>query len=67
MTRAEILKELGDQFIERFEDLPDWAKREVRPLLDAGYINGGTSNDPDDIGMFMSDIRTIIVCARMAK
>lgn len=67
MTRAEILKELGDQFIERFEDLPDWAKREVRPLLDAGYIRGGDAADPDDIGMFMSDIRTIIVCARMTK
>ena len=67
MTQAEILKELGDQFIERFEDLPEWAKPEVRPLLDAGYINGGTGNDPDDIRMYMSDIKTIIVCARMMK
>lgn len=67
MTKAEILKELGDQYIERYDDLPEWAKREVRPLLDAGYIKGAKADDPDDIGMFMSDIRAIIVCARMMR
>lgn len=66
MTKDEILKELGDQYIEKFDDLPAWAKPEVRPLLDAGYIVGRT-DDHDDIHMFMSDIRSIIVCARMMK
>lgn len=65
MTKAQILKELGDQYIETYNDLPEWAKAEVRPLLDAGYIKGTDANDPDDIGMFMSDIRTLIVCARI--
>lgn len=66
MTKEQILKELGDQYIERFEDLPEWAKPEVRPLLDQGFIKGTSATDPDDIGMFMSDIRTLIVCARIA-
>lgn len=65
MTKEQILKELGDQYIAKFSDLPAWAKTEVRPLLDAGYIKGTDPDDPDDIGMFMSDIRTLIVCARI--
>ena len=66
MTKEQILTELGDKYIARFDDLPEWAKPEVRPLLDGGYIKGTSADDPDDIGMFMSDIRTIIVCARIA-
>lgn len=67
MTKEQILKELGDKYIARFDDLPEWAKPEVRPLLDGGYIKGTSADDPDDIGMFMSDIRTIIVCSRIVK
>lgn len=67
MTKEQILKELGDQYIERFEDLPEWAKPEVRPLLDQGFIKGTSATDPDDIGMFMSDIRTLIVCRRIVE
>lgn len=65
MTRDQILKELGDQYIERFDQLPEWAKPEVRKLLDKGYIKGTSAEDPDDIKMFMSDIRTLIVAGRM--
>lgn len=67
MTKAEILKELGDQWIERFDDLPDWAKPTMREILDKQFINGGTDYavDPDDINMFLSDIKTIIVNKRM--
>ena len=61
----QILKELGDQYIERFDQLPEWAKPEVRVLLDKGYIKGTSAEDPDDIKMFMSDIRTLIVAGRM--
>lgn len=69
MTKDEILKELGDQYIATYDDLPNWAKPEVRELLDAGIINGGTdiSVDANDIGMFLSDIKTIIVAKRLSE
>jgi len=67
MTKEQILTELGDQFIATFEELPEWAKPDMRELLDSEIINGGTSAavDPDDINMFLSDIKTIIVAKRM--
>lgn len=65
MTRNEILQTLGDRYIERFADLPEWAKPEVRRLLDAGHLRGTDPDDPDDIGMLLSDIRTLIVAARL--
>lgn len=67
MTKAEILKELGDQYIERFDQLPKWAKADMRQLLDEGIINGGTdaSVDPDDINMFLSDIKSILAIKRL--
>lgn len=67
MTREEILKELGDEYIRTFDELPEWAKADMRELLDEGIINGGTSaiENPDDINMFLSDIKTLIVCKRL--
>ena len=67
MTKAEILKELGDVWIAKYDDLPEWAKPDVRWMLDNGIINGGTdySVDPDDINMFLSDIKNIIVAKRL--
>ena len=67
MTRDEILKELGDKWIATYDELPAWAKPIMRKLLDEGIINGGTdaSVDPDDINMYLSDIKTIIVNYRM--
>ena len=69
MTRAQLLELLGDRYIETFSDLPDWAKPEMRSMLDAGIINGGTSaaQDPDDIRMLLSDVRTAIVCKRLVE
>ena len=67
MTKAEILKELGDKWIAKFSDLPEWAKLDMRELLDREIINGGTdySDDPDDINMFLSDIKNSIVSKRL--
>ena len=67
MTKNEILAELGDKYIERFSDLPEWAKKDMRELLDSGIVNGGTdkSVDSEDINMFLSDIKTIIINKRM--
>lgn len=67
MTKAEILKELGDTWIATYDDLPEWAKPDVRWMLDNGIINGGTdyADDPNDINMFLSDIKNIIVAKRL--
>ena len=67
MTKDEILTELGDKWIATYDDLPEWAKPDIRKMLDEGIINGGTSAavDPDDINMFLSDIKNIIVCNRL--
>ena len=67
MTKAEILKELGDEWIETYEQLPEWAKPDMREILDAQYVNGGTDYaiDPDDINMFLSDVKSLIVTKRM--
>lgn len=58
-----------DAFIRRFDELPKWAQPEMREILDAEYINGGTAydEDPDDINMYMSDIKTLIVTYRMIR
>lgn len=67
MTKDEILAELGDQYIKTYADLPEWAKADMRELLDSGIINGGTaaSVDSEDINMFLSDIKTVIINKRM--
>lgn len=69
MNQEQILAAMGDQYIATFKDLPEWAKPEVRAMLDAGFINGGTTADvdPDDIHMLLSDIRCLMVAWRMVK
>lgn len=58
-----------DEYIKTFSELPEWAKPEMREILDKEYINGGTpyKENPNDINMYMSDIKTIIVSYRMCK
>lgn len=69
MNREQILTVMGDQYINTFAELPKWAKPEVREMLDAGFINGGTTEDvdPDDIHMLLSDIRCLMAAWRMVK
>ena len=59
----------SDEYIRRFADLPKWAQPEMREILDAEYVNGGTDyeTDPDDINMYLSDVKTLIVTWRMIK
>ncbi|HHT17909.1 MAG TPA: M15 family metallopeptidase [Papillibacter sp.] len=54
-------------FIRTFGDVPDWMKPEVRKLLDAEIINGGTpkAENPDDINMRLETLKAIVVAARM--
>ena len=69
MTKDEILKELGDRYIETYDELPNWARKDMRELLDDETINGGTDAaiDRDDINMFLSDIKTVVICKRMIE
>lgn len=64
MDKDQILTALGDRYIKTFDELPDWAKPEMRQMLDRGLINGGTSDDPNDINMLLSDLRVAIVAYR---
>lgn len=64
MDKNQILAALGDQYIRTFDELPDWAKPEIRQMLDRGLINGGTTDDPNDINMLLSDLRVAIVAYR---
>lgn len=69
MNKEQILKEIGDQYIKEFNEVPKWGEEDIRRLLDLGFINGGTSQatNPDDINMYLSDLKTIIVCKRMIE
>ncbi len=64
--RDRILAALGDRYIPVFADLPDWAKPEMRAMLDLGLINGGSA-EPDAINMPLSDVRVAIVAYRAMR
>ena len=64
MDKDQILTALGDRYIRTFDELPDWAKPEMRQMLDRGLINGGNADDPNDINMLLSDLRVAIVAYR---
>lgn len=64
MNKEQILSTLGDMYIRTFDELPEWAKPELREMLDLGLINGGTTDDPNDINMLLSDLRVAIVAYR---
>ena len=68
MNKEQILNKLGDKYITEFSELPSWAK-DIRNLLDAGIINGGTSAqvNPNDINMYLSDIKSVLICKRMIE
>lgn len=68
-TKDSIANLLGDKYIKKFDELPNWAKKEFREILDKKYVDGGTDYevDPDDINMYLSDIKSIIVANRMIK
>lgn len=68
-TKDSIANLLGDKYIKKFDELPNWAKKEFREILDKKYVDGGTDYevDPDDINMYLSDIKSIIVANRIIK
>lgn len=68
MTEAQVIEIINKQMnkIIDYNDVVQALKPEVRKLLDANAINGGTSKEvnPDDINMYYEDIRTLICAAR---
>ncbi len=67
MNMEQILEALGDRYIKNFDELPEWAKPEMRQMLDLGLINGGTQENPNDINMLLSDIRIVMVAYRTMR
>jgi hypothetical protein len=53
-------------FVTEISDAPAWAKPELRVLLDAGAINGGTDADvnPNDVNMPIEDVKVALICKR---
>ena len=70
-TRDEIMKATGDQWIEKFTDLPPWAQPEVRELILMGALKGvkaGKTVEETVIqASFNTYIRPILVAYRAAR
>ena len=70
-TRDEIMEATGDQWIGKFTDLPPWAKKEVRELIEMGAIKGtklGETVEETEINASLNTyIRPCIVALRVAK
>ena len=70
-TRDQIMKALGDTWIETYKDLPNWAKEEVMELIKLGAIKGKkpVSNPEDTVIQASLDsyIRPAIVAYRLVK
>lgn len=70
ITKETILEALGDKYIKTYVDLPDWAKPEVKELIDAGALKGTKEVDnveDIEINMLLSEIRVMIISLRMIK
>ena len=69
--RDRLLALMGDQWVERFSDLPDWAKDEVRELIELGALAGTqqaeTVEDTVIRGTINGLIRPAIVSLRLCK
>lgn len=71
-TKAEVLKALGkDKWIGTFNDLPEWAKEEIRPLIEMGALRGTKPSDTVEgthlDGTLNTLIRPIVVAYRVIK
>lgn len=67
--RDRLLAVLGDEWIENYGDLPEWAKPEVRDMFDAGILKGTAATDSVEglrIHATMSTVRAFIVGYRAA-
>lgn len=69
---AAALTKQDERPVERYnrvKDLPEWAKNDIKSLIDKGIIRGGGEKDADgrpaDLDLSLDMIRTIIICKRM--
>ena len=71
MTKNEILNILGDQWIETFADLPEWAKPEVRELIEIGALKGTRPAETVEAvtiaGTLNNLVRPMIIAFRSVK
>ena len=70
-TLTEIMDATGDQWIVKYTGLPEWAKPEVRELIEMGAIKGtklgDTVEDTEINASLNTYIRPCIVALRIAK
>lgn len=71
LTRAAVLAALGDAWVARFSDLPDWAKPEMEELVKIGALKGAEETENlADIkinGTVNSFVRPCIIALRTVK
>lgn len=71
VTKSEVLTALGDQYVGSFVELPDWAKPEMRELIERGYFKGTkpaeTVEETVINGTVNGLVRPIIVAWRAIK
>ena len=70
-TKEEILEALGDKWISKFSDLPKWAQKEIRPLIEMGALKGtkpaSSVEDTQIDGTLNTLVRPMIVSERMVN
>ena len=70
-TKEQIAKALGDQWIDTYKDLPEWAKTEVMELIQMGALKGVKAGETVEGTVIRASlntyIRPILVAYRAAK
>ena len=70
-TRDTLMASMNDRWIEKFTDLPDWAKKEIRELIEMGALKGtkpaATVEDTTLAGSLNNLIRPTIIAFRAVK
>ena len=70
-TRDQLMNSLNDRWIEKFTDLPEWAKAEIRELIEMGALKGTkpaeTVEETVLAGSLNNLIRPTIIAFRAVK
>lgn len=71
VTKADVIAATNDQWVETFADLPNWAKPEIRELIELGALKGTkpaeTVEDVTIAGTVNNLIRPMIIAYRAVK
>lgn len=71
VTKADVISATNDKWVETFADLPNWAKPEIRELIELGALKGTkpaeTVEDVTIAGTVNNLIRPMIIAYRAVK